>query len=171
MSPVHLCSPVVRRIGIICRQPLSLAHMCPAEEHQYGEERGDPSSLDLAYVRASAGRRGRNVGAEQAGLSVAFYTASVRRPCVLHLPEGTPTGTPSDRPSSWCRPSCPVELGPLGRREIPIADNLEIRRDLTCSGGSSSDSPLEEDGFELAVPSRRERVWGATPGKHRRPRT
>ena len=31
------------------------AHMCPAEEHQYGEERGDPSSLDLAYVRASAG--------------------------------------------------------------------------------------------------------------------
>ena len=77
--------------------------MCPAEEHQYGEERGDPSSLDLAYVRASAGRRGRNVGAEQAGLSVAFYTASVRRPCVLHLPEGTPTGTPSDRPSSWGR--------------------------------------------------------------------
>jgi hypothetical protein len=30
------------------------------------------------------------------------------------------------------------------------------------------DSPLEEDGFELAVPPRRERLWGATPGKHRR---
>src|SRR5215469_5726643 len=28
------------------------------------------------------------------------------------------------------------------------------------------DSPLEEDGFELAVPPRRERLWGATPGKH-----
>jgi hypothetical protein len=26
--------------------------------------------------------------------------------------------------------------------------------------------PLEEDGFELAVPSRRERLWAATPGKH-----
>ena len=31
-----------------------------------------------------------------------------------------------------------------------------------------ADSPLEEDGFELAVPPRRERLWGATPGKHRR---
>src|SRR6266853_6583987 len=30
----------------------------------------------------------------------------------------------------------------------------------------SSDSPLEEDGFELAVPPRRERLWAATPGKH-----
>jgi hypothetical protein len=28
------------------------------------------------------------------------------------------------------------------------------------------DSPLEEDGFELAVPPRRERLWAATPGKH-----
>jgi hypothetical protein len=26
------------------------------------------------------------------------------------------------------------------------------------------DSPLEEDGFELAVPPRRERLWAATPG-------
>ena len=58
----------------------------------------------------------------------------------------------SCRGRAWCRPSCPVELEPLGRREIPIADNLEIRRDLTCSGGSSSDSPLEGDGFELPVP-------------------
>jgi hypothetical protein len=31
---------------------------------------------------------------------------------------------------------------------------------------SSSYSPLEEDGFELAVPPRRERLWAATPGKH-----
>ena len=30
------------------------------------------------------------------------------------------------------------------------------------------DSLLEEDGFELAVPPRRERLWAATPGKHRR---
>jgi CheY-like chemotaxis protein len=29
-----------------------------------------------------------------------------------------------------------------------------------------TDSPLEEDGFELAVPPRRERLWAATPGKH-----
>src|SRR4029077_4727124 len=29
-----------------------------------------------------------------------------------------------------------------------------------------ADSPLEEDGFELAVPPRRERLWAATPGKH-----
>jgi hypothetical protein len=29
-----------------------------------------------------------------------------------------------------------------------------------------TDSPLEEDGFELAVPSRRERLWAATPGKY-----
>jgi len=28
------------------------------------------------------------------------------------------------------------------------------------------DSPAEEDGFELAVPPRRERLWAATPGKH-----
>ena len=32
--------------------------------------------------------------------------------------------------------------------------------------GSSSDSPLEDDGFELTVPPRRERLWAATPGKH-----
>ena len=25
---------------------------------------------------------------------------------------------------------------------------------------------MEEDGFELAVPPRMERLWGATPGKH-----
>jgi hypothetical protein len=31
---------------------------------------------------------------------------------------------------------------------------------------SSLDSPVEEDGFELAVPPRMERLWGATPGKH-----
>jgi hypothetical protein len=30
----------------------------------------------------------------------------------------------------------------------------------------AADSPLEEDGFELAVPPRRERLWAATPGKH-----
>ena len=41
---------------------------------------------------------------------------------------------------------------PLSRREIPMADTLEIRRDLTCSGGSSSDLPLEEPGFEPLVP-------------------
>ena len=29
-----------------------------------------------------------------------------------------------------------------------------------------ADSLLEEDGFELAVPPRRERLWAATPGKH-----
>src|SRR6516164_11782828 len=35
----------------------------------------------------------------------------------------------SYRGRAWCRPSCPVvELGPLGHREIRIADNLEIRR-------------------------------------------
>src|SRR6516164_1309516 len=34
--------------------------------------------------------------------------------------------------------------------------------------GSSPDSPLEEDGFELAVPPRRESLCAATPGKHRR---
>src|SRR6516225_4462687 len=34
--------------------------------------------------------------------------------------------------------------------------------------GSSPDSPLEEDGFELAVPPRTESLCGATPGKHRR---
>jgi uncharacterized protein YaiI (UPF0178 family) len=28
-----------------------------------------------------------------------------------------------------------------------------------------ADSSLEEDGFELAVPPRRERLWAATPGK------
>ena len=28
------------------------------------------------------------------------------------------------------------------------------------------DPPAEEDGFELAVPPRRERLWAATPGKH-----
>src|ERR1700680_1277208 len=30
----------------------------------------------------------------------------------------------------------------------------------------SPDSLLVEDGFELAVPPRRERLWAATPGKH-----
>src|SRR5580700_3594276 len=30
----------------------------------------------------------------------------------------------------------------------------------------ATDSPLEEDGFELAVPPRWERLWEATPGKH-----
>src|SRR4029077_9139170 len=34
--------------------------------------------------------------------------------------------------------------------------------------GEETDSPVEEDGFELAVPPRRERLWAATPGKHRR---
>jgi hypothetical protein len=29
-----------------------------------------------------------------------------------------------------------------------------------------ADPLLEEDGFELAVPPRRERLWAATPGKH-----
>jgi hypothetical protein len=28
------------------------------------------------------------------------------------------------------------------------------------------DSAAGEDGFELAVPPRRERLWGATPAKH-----
>ena len=32
--------------------------------------------------------------------------------------------------------------------------------------GPMVDSPAEEDGFELAVPPRRERLWAATPGKH-----
>src|SRR6516165_1184183 len=31
-----------------------------------------------------------------------------------------------------------------------------------------TDSPLEEAGFELSVPPRRESLCGATPGKHRR---
>src|SRR5437899_10256295 len=32
--------------------------------------------------------------------------------------------------------------------------------------GFALDSPLEEDGFELAVPPRTESLWAATPGKH-----
>jgi len=32
--------------------------------------------------------------------------------------------------------------------------------------GPMVDSPAQEDGFELAVPPRRERLWAATPGKH-----
>jgi len=40
-------------------------------------------------------------------------------------------------------------------------------RDLSRRPGLR-DWSLEEDGFELAVPPRRERLWGATPGKHRR---
>src|SRR5439155_12911573 len=31
---------------------------------------------------------------------------------------------------------------------------------------ATSCSSLEEDGFELTVPPRRERLWAATPGKH-----
>ena len=33
-----------------------------------------------------------------------------------------------------------------------MADTLEIRRDLTCSGGSSSDLPLEETRFRTPGP-------------------
>ena len=44
------------------------------------------------------------------------------------------------------------------------------RRSVHLHGPSmvefAPDSPLEEDGFELAVPPRMERLWGATPGKH-----
>jgi hypothetical protein len=39
-------------------------------------------------------------------------------------------------------------------------------REHSGAGTQALDSPLEEDGFELAVPSRRERLWAATPGKH-----
>ena len=31
---------------------------------------------------------------------------------------------------------------------------------------AAENSPVEEDGFELAVPPRRERLWAATPGKY-----
>ena len=51
--------------------------------------------------------------------------------------------------------------------------NLSAHREAATSGfsigfvsGSIVDSPAEEDGFELAVPPRRERLWAATPGKH-----
>ena len=51
--------------------------------------------------------------------------------------------------------------------------NLSAHREAATSGfsigfvsGSIVDSPAEEDGFELAVPPRRERLGAATPGKH-----
>ena len=43
---------------------------------------------------------------------------------------------------------------------------FEDSRLLLARRRSLLDSPLEEDGFELAVPPRRERLWAATPGKH-----
>ena len=53
------------------------------------------------------------------------------------------------------------------------AGNLSAHRGAATSGfsigfvsGPMVDSPAEEDGFELAVPPRRERLWAATPGKH-----
>jgi hypothetical protein len=45
---------------------------------------------------------------------------------------------------------------------IPGAGRPRSRR----KSGSHRTRRLEEDGFELAVPSRRERLWAATPGKH-----
>jgi hypothetical protein len=53
------------------------------------------------------------------------------------------------------------------------AGNLSAHRGAATSGfsigfvsGPMVDSPAEEDGFELAVPPRRERLWAGTPGKH-----
>jgi hypothetical protein len=43
---------------------------------------------------------------------------------------------------------------------------FEDSRLLLARRRSLLDLPLEEDGFELAVPPRRERLWAATPGKH-----
>src|SRR6516164_11232579 len=54
---------------------------------------------------------------------------------------------------------------PLGRREIPIENNLRSDGDLACSGGSSSDSPLEGSGFEPSVPPE-----GDGPGERSRGR-
>jgi hypothetical protein len=45
-------------------------------------------------------------------------------------------------------------------RRIRLKTNVDLDR------RSVADSPLEEDGFGLAVPPRRERLWAATPGKH-----
>jgi len=50
---------------------------------------------------------------------------------------------------------------PCKRSQKTSPRNSKIDR---LSGGLT-DSPLEEDGFELAVPPRRERLWEATPGK------
>ena len=45
------CCPANR---IVWRLRSSFAHLRAAEERQYDEERGDPSSLDLAYVEGEA---------------------------------------------------------------------------------------------------------------------
>ena len=132
MSPAHLCSPVVRRIGIICRQPLSLAHMCPAEEHQYGEERGDPSSLDLAYVRASAGGAAGTWAPSKLDLvlrstrrafgDAMFFTFPEERP-LEHRATDRRVGVETASTAEWCgcRSSCSSgcsRSGPPPRRYL-----------------------------------------------------
>ena len=66
-----------------------------------------------------------------------FIAISNRKPC-------NPSTTPS---AQGCHPS-------LRYVSLPMSP---VR---------TTDCLLEEDGFELAVPPRRERLWGATPGKH-----
>ena len=66
-----------------------------------------------------------------------FIAISNRKPC-------NPSTTPS---AQGCHPSLRYVSLPMS----PV-------RTTDCS--------LEEDGFELAVPPRRERLWAATPGKH-----
>jgi hypothetical protein len=57
------------------------------------------------------------------------------------------------------------------RRRAPRASQCASRScDVWLSigfvPGPMVDPPAQEDGFELAVPPRRERLWAATPGKH-----
>jgi hypothetical protein len=53
----------------------------------------------------------------------------------------------------------------LSPGDIVVMDNLPAHK-VPWKATGETDSSAEEDGFELAVPPRRERLWGATPGKH-----
>ena len=94
-------------------------------------------------------------------LSLAVKTG--RNDCVRR--KQLPVGTPLPRRS----------LSAEGRRnrDGKLRGHLSAHRGAATYGfsigfvpGPMVDSPAQEDGFELAVPPRRERLWAATPGKH-----
>jgi hypothetical protein len=85
-----------------------------------------------------------------------------------------PTAPTPRQPRRW---SCTVSTGGSSdcspRNEIRFSPDPLRAGYPWCRASSqpqkvrfAPDSALEEDGFELAVPPRRERLWAVTPGKH-----